>query len=97
MPTFEEPQFIICNRVSDNLPPVAGSTITNCCMCDAALWISPTGGPIMGQTEARPICLRCVEAKAKAGEPVEFAPMSDAQKAELRAELRRRAGNPRLD
>lgn len=56
---MKEPGFIVCYRVSYGREPTAGSTITNCSTCDAAIWIAPTSVQLMAEYEAKVICVEC--------------------------------------
>ena len=96
----ETPLIIICSPVKgfnkDYLVP--GSVQEKCVDCGQMFWVSPSG---VRQLHSHPgaivKCISCAMPEVKKASPGDIAPISEEQKAEIRAILSKNKKNPLED
>lgn len=75
--------FVICNRVSRGESYVKGARRDVCADCHEHVWVSPSALLVSLSTPV--ICIDCMVMRQSAvAGPIEIAPITDAQLAEMR-------------
>lgn len=80
-------KFLVCMTLDGK--HLSGSTISNCESCEAPVWVSPSGGPILADSEAIVLCVKCAMREMAADENIEIIPPNEQQLSELRRHFTR--------
>lgn len=77
----DAPAVLVCIRCADARTCVPGSFRVACSACCSDCWRSPSSSHVPPGT--RVLCLTCACRELGDGEPVEIAPLTEAQVAEI--------------
>jgi hypothetical protein len=80
---------LICARVIDRRRDrrALGSVVERCAECRHQVWVAPSGQALLDDKQPTVLCIPCGTTAIAADPEPTFAPISDAQKAEIRRAL----------
>lgn len=85
----DDETYLICALV-DGHAPIGGSIIASCVRCSRNVWLAPTGQEIVAAEQALTLCIPCGMQSIAEDEEPHLMHVTQAQRDEIVAELRRR-------